>query len=80
MFQGLKRAVEVQPIGKSESGKTLIRIWQTCGVGQSKQSVGWKLLSLDGSSDLAIVDEASEAPRNGYKTGDRAMAEIVAEL
>jgi len=79
-YGGYRRTVEVHSIGTSKEGKIMIRVWQTDGDSQSKQSIGWKLFDLGEASEVAIVDEASEAPRAGYKRGDRAMAEIVAEL
>lgn len=79
-YDGHKRTVEVHAIGTSKAGKTIVRVWQTEGDSQSKQPVGWKLLNLHEATALVIVDDASEAPRTGYKRADRAMAEIIVEL
>jgi len=79
-YGGHRRTVEVHAIGTSKKGQTVIRVWQTEGDSKSKEPVGWKLLKLDEATDIAIVDEASDAPRAGYKKADRAMAAIIAEL
>ena len=79
-YGGHSRTVEVHATGTSKAGKTMIRVWQIGGDSKSKQPVGWKLFNLDGATDLAIADDASEAPRAGYKKGDRAMIDIIAQL
>lgn len=79
-YGGHRRTVEVHTIGTSKKGKTIIRVWQTEGESVSGESTGWRLLNLDKATELALTEEASAAPRLGYKKGDPAMAEIVAEL
>lgn len=79
-YGGHRRTVEVHAIGCSKKGQTVIRVWQTGGGSVSEKYIGWKLIDLEKASDIAMVDEVSEAPRASYKKGDRAMAVTIAEL
>ena len=58
----------------------MIRVWQTEGSSRTGGSTGWKLLNLDDATELTLAEEASVAPRPGYKVGDRSMKAIIAEL
>ena len=78
-YGGHRRTVEVHAIGNSKVGKTLIRVWQTEGDSRGAKSSGWKLLHLDEATNLTLTEEVSAAPRVGFKSGDRAMAVILAQ-
>jgi len=56
-----------------------MRVWQARG-GSNSGANGWKLLRLDEVVSGHICPEHSNAPRQGYKRGDRAMARIVCQL
>jgi hypothetical protein len=45
-----------------------MRVWQDCGGSVSGERAGWKLLRLDETRGLQILDEPSEAPRPQYKS------------
>ncbi len=72
-YDGYIRIVEVHAAGESSKGDELMRVWQVRGGSVSNERMGWKLLRLDETTSLGIVDEASEAPRQGYRRGDSAM-------
>jgi hypothetical protein len=80
-YDGYARVVEVHACGYTRDGNAVMRVWQVRGDSTSGQRTGWKMLRLDESQALAILqDEASEAPRPGYKRGDVDMSRIVAEV
>jgi hypothetical protein len=57
-----------------------MRVWQVRGGSVSGEPAGWKLLRLDETIGVTITSEASAAPRQGYRSGDRDMARIVCQL
>lgn len=57
-----------------------MRVWQIRGGSVSGEPVGWKLMSTDDASGAIILAEDSQAPRPGYKRGDKGMSSIRAEL
>jgi hypothetical protein len=72
-YDGFSRIVEVHAVGTSEEGNDLMRVWQVRGGSVSNERSGWKLLRLDEAFGAHLTDEESEAPRKGYKCGDKAM-------
>lgn len=79
-YDGFIRVVEVHAVGVTAEGHAIMRVWQARGGSVSHEPVGWKLLRLDETWGVAILDEASEAPRQGYRRGDSAMRRIVCQL
>lgn len=75
-YNGFDRIVEVHAVGVSRAGNRLMRVWQVTGGSRSGINVGWKLMSINEASDLALTEQRSQAPRDGYRRGDRAMARI----
>jgi hypothetical protein len=57
-----------------------MRVWQVRGGSVSGERVGWKLMRLDETFSAHVIDEKSNAPRHGYKRGDRDMKIITAQL
>lgn len=78
-YEGWSRTVEVHAVGYSKEGNPLMRVWQAQG-GSNSGVKGWKLLRLDEVMSGHICSENSNAPRQGYKRGDRAMDRIVCQL
>lgn len=58
----------------------MLRGWQVRGGGARRERQGWKLLRLAEASAAVISEEPSQAPRKGYKLGDKDMARIICEI
>jgi hypothetical protein len=79
-YDGFSRVVEVHAVGTTKDGSPIMRAWQCRGGSQSGNPVRWRLFSLDKTWTYSILDECSEAPRLGYKRGDRAIAFIRCQI
>lgn len=79
-YDGYARIVEVHAVGESSAGHMVMRVWQVQGGSSSNERQGWKMLRLDDARSLAISAISSDAPRDGYKRGDRQMRRIFAEV
>ena len=79
-YDGFIRVVEVHACGYTAKGHAVMRVWQVRGDSVSGERAGWKLLRLDETRGLQILDEPSEAPRPQYKRGDGYMARILAQV
>lgn len=72
------RRVEVHAIGYSRTGRAIVRAWVRSG--RRGEAKGWKVLDLAEVQEAAIADEASGAPRKGYRRSDRVFDRIICEL
>jgi hypothetical protein len=79
-YDGFSRVVEVHVVGTDTAGNQAMRVWQVRGGSNSNEPVGWKLFRLDEAFSAFVTDEKSEAPRVGYKRGDKAMRIIRCEV
>jgi len=79
-YNSYARVVEVHAVGISTAGNPVMRAWQIRGGSVSNEPVGWKLMRLDEAMGAALTNERSEAPRPGYKPGDKGMQQIICEL
>ena len=79
-YDGYSRVVEVHAVGVSTAGNPVMRVFQIRGGSVSGERMGWKLMRLDEAFTPVISDEPSQAPRNGYKRGDRDMVRIVCQI
>jgi hypothetical protein len=79
-YDGYSRCVEVHAVGVSTAGHYVVASWQTSGGSSRGESVGWKLMRLDEIQGAAISGQASAAPRDGYRRGDKRMQRIICEL
>lgn len=79
-YDGHARTVEVHAVGISTANNPVMRVWQTSG-GSNKGGIpDWRLMRLDHASNLSLSEEISEAPRNGYKSNDKAMRLINCQI
>lgn len=79
-YDGFGRVVEVHAVGRSTAGNPVMRVWQVEGGSASNNRVGWKLMRLDETQFIGATDRISEAPRDGYKRGDRGMSTVDCEI
>ena len=79
-YDGFTRVVEVHAVGLTKDDNPIMRVWQVRGGSVSGERVGWKLMRLDETFSAHVIDEKSNAPRHGYKRGDRDMKIITAQL
>lgn len=74
------RIVEIHAIGLSTKGKPCVRVYQVTGGAVFGETDGWKMMKLEDMDKVHLLDIASEAPRPGYKPGDKGMGAILAEI
>ena len=79
-YDGYSRALEVHACGYTKQGHAVLRGWQVSGGSASGERQGWKLRRLEEASGAQLSDEPSQAPRKGYKLGDKDMARIICEI
>ena len=79
-YDGYSRCVEVHACGYTKQGHAVLRGWQVRGRSASDERQGWKLMRLDEASEATVSEQASQAPRKGFKLGDKDMARIICEV
>lgn len=79
-YNGFARIVEVHAVGNTRAGNPVMRVWQVSGGSSSGKPVGWKLMSIAEASVLRLTEQRSEAPREKYRRGDKAMARILWQI
>lgn len=79
-YDGYTRLVEVHAVGTTQDGYPIMRVWQVTGGSRSGERTGWKLMRLDKTGSFGIFDEQSQAPRRGYRRGDRDIAVIRCQI
>src|ERR1700733_11289593 len=80
VYHGFSRVVEPHTFGNTTAGNDAIRAWQVRGGSVSNEPVGWKLFRLDEMPDVQLLNEAAQAPRQGYKRGDKGMQIIYCQM
>lgn len=73
------RLVEPHAVGVNAKGQLVLRAFQVTG-DSATSSTAWKLFTVDKMINTIVAGLTSQAPRPGYKAGDRAMAKIIAQL
>lgn len=79
-YNGGQRTVEPHALGVSRAGQPCFRAWQVSGDSLSGEKSGWKMFLLSELYGIKMIDRKSEAPRPGYKQGDKGMSVIHHEL
>lgn len=78
-YDGELRIVEPHCYGMTTAGNEGLRAYQTGGYSSSGK-FGWKMYDLGNAEDINITDDQFDGPRSGYKSGDKGMSKIYAEL
>ena len=79
-YDGKNRTVEVHAIGLStKDGSVVMRGYQVDGEA-SRPLPQWTLFSVSKIQELVIQRDGSDAPRDGYKMGDKQMSTVLVEL
>lgn len=79
-YDGYVRVVEVHTTGITTADNPAMRVWQVRGGSVSNEPVGWKVLLLNEAISYGVLDEKSDAPRRGYKKGDRLFTRIFCQV
>jgi hypothetical protein len=79
-YDGFTRIVEVHTVGITTAGNEAMSVWQVRGGSVSNERQGWKRMRFDEAFSAHITDEKSEAPRQGYKRGDKGFSSISAQV
>lgn len=74
------RVVEVHAAGYTKDDNPIMRVWQLRGGSVSNEPTGWKLMRLDEAESVQILEEASQAPRDGYKRDDKHIQRIMGQI
>lgn len=74
------RVVEIHSAGYTKENRPVVLAWQVRGGSKSKNPAPWRAFYLDQISDSLVLDEKSEAPREGYAGGGRSIHRIVHQL
>ena len=78
-YNGGNRIVEPHCHGITTAGNEALRAYQVDGYSESGK-MGWKMFDLGNASNIQILDEPFDGPRDDYKKGDRGMSKIYCEL
>ena len=79
-YEGHDRVVEIHAVGTSSEGNGLLRVYQVRGGSNSGKEPPWRMLRVERIQNARILDEASSAPRPGYKPGDSGMETINCQI
>jgi hypothetical protein len=77
---GYTRVVAVYACRHTDEVIAVMLVWEARSRSVGGERTGWKLLPLDETRGLQILDRASKAPRNGYKPGDQALVRTLSQL
>jgi len=71
--------VEVHAYGRTDDGHDIMRVYQIGGCSQSGKH-GWKLMRLDETRSIQLLDQCSNARQPKHRRGDKAMHQIHSEV
>lgn len=77
-YDGLAREVEPHAVGTTSKGKLVLRGFQPDG--ETQRGLGWKLFTVDKIEDLFVRAATFAGPRDGYRMGDKQIANILEQL
>lgn len=73
-YDGKRKLVEVHAVGPEH-----VRVFQLAGE-SSRPLPSWALMKTDKVETIMLTDANSQAPRDGYKRGDKQIKELLYEL
>lgn len=77
IYDGLHRIVEPHTYGiYRRTGDILLRAYQVAGDSNFNEDTPWRVFILGKMAKVQIVDLATQAPREGYKSGNRGISKI----
>jgi hypothetical protein len=79
-YDGQTRIVEVHVVGRTKENHGIMRVWQVKGGVAGGIRAGWKLMRLDETSFVHMIDVKSDAPRPGYNRDDPAVHFIICRV
>jgi hypothetical protein len=79
-YDGWSRVVEVHTVGTFTSGKPGMSVYQVRGGSNSNESIGWKNMLFDETFAAHMINEKSEAPRDGYKRNASTFNHITCQI
>lgn len=79
-YDDYSRVVEVHTVGETTAGNLAMSVWQVRGGSNSNERIGWKTMRLDEAYSAAVLDEKSDAPRNGYVRNAKPFRRIICQL
>ncbi|MDR3404214.1 MAG: hypothetical protein P4L99_17075 [Chthoniobacter sp.] len=79
-YDNHSRTAEPHAVGNSTAGNDVLRCYQTAGTSSEGKVPDWKLMLLSDIRNLTVGPATFLAPRPGYKTGDKGMSVIYAQL
>ncbi len=79
IFSGGEKIVEPHCLGVTTKGNLALRCWQRRGFSASGQHTAWKLILVENILHCQLANETFE-PHAGYRRGDKAMQNIIAQL
>lgn len=80
IYDGFRRRVEPHTFGVDTKGHAALRAYQVSGGSESGEYIGWKLFHANKMHGVAMQPQTFAGPRPAYKRGDKAFANIRAQL
>lgn len=80
VYDGEELETEPHAYGLSRAEKPLLRAYVPRPSKAGDGEAAWLLFRVDRMSHLKVSDQTFEAPRTGYRRGDKTMAVIYAEF
>jgi len=74
-----ERLIEPHALGRGADRQLLLRAYQISGASASGEHEHWKLFRVDRIRRITSDPSASQAPRDGYRRGDKAMKSGIIE-
>lgn len=80
MYDDFRRTVEPHTYGIDTKGHMALRAYQVSGGSISGEYAGWKLFHVDEILSMSVQLQTFVGSRPGYKRGDKAFTNIIAQL